>query len=47
MENVTLLAHMGGGTVETRAEFERICMDNITEMFFGKGVPITPVNKVR
>jgi hypothetical protein len=31
-------------TVETLKEFERLCLDNITEVFFGNGKPVTPVN---
>ena len=44
MDNVTLLTHMGGGTIETRAEFERLSLENVTQVFFGTGKPITPVN---
>ena len=35
---------MGGGTIETRAEFERLSLENITQLFFGNGKPISPVN---
>ena len=44
MDNVTLLTHMGGGTIETRAEFERLSLENITQVVFGTGKPLTPVN---
>jgi len=35
---------MGGGTVETLAEFERLSLENIAQVFFGNGKPLTPVN---
>ena len=36
---------MGGGTINTREEFEKLCMENIMEFVFGKGIPKTPVNR--
>ncbi|EGE04542.1 D-mandelate dehydrogenase [Trichophyton equinum CBS 127.97] len=41
---VTLMPHIGGATVDTQANFERIAMDNLESFFFGDGKPVTPVN---
>jgi len=43
MQNVTMLPHCAGGSVESTAGFERLCVENI-EAFFGSGVALTPVN---
>ncbi|RFU31070.1 hypothetical protein B7463_g5238, partial [Scytalidium lignicola] len=43
---VTLLPHIGGGTVETNKKFEEIALQNIEAYFLGDGKPLTPVNNV-
>ena len=43
MRNVSLTCHNGGGAVETRAEFERLVMENVDRGLTGRE-PLTPVN---
>lgn len=43
MENVTVLPHIGSGTIEARTEMSRMAARNITE-FFQKGTIPNPVN---
>ncbi|KIX09805.1 uncharacterized protein Z518_00886 [Rhinocladiella mackenziei CBS 650.93] len=43
---VTLLPHIGGGTLETSKKFEEIAMQNIEAYFLGDGKPLTPINDV-
>ncbi|KAL1959414.1 hypothetical protein VTO42DRAFT_2217 [Malbranchea cinnamomea] len=43
---ITLLPHIGGGTKDTKANFERIVLDNIEAFFLGDGMPLTPVNQI-
>ncbi|EFR01363.1 D-3-phosphoglycerate dehydrogenase 2 [Nannizzia gypsea CBS 118893] len=43
---VTLTPHIGGATIDTQANFEKIAMDNLEAFFFGDGKPVTPVNRV-
>ena len=43
MENVTLMPHCAGGSIESTGGFEKLCLDNI-EAFFSTGKPLTPVN---
>ncbi|KAF2461642.1 hypothetical protein BDY21DRAFT_383581 [Lineolata rhizophorae] len=44
---VTLLPHIGGGTVDTNGNFECIAMENIEAYSLGNGKPLTPVNEVK
>jgi lactate dehydrogenase-like 2-hydroxyacid dehydrogenase len=43
MENVTLLPHIGGATVETHEGFEKLCVANI-ENVLARKEPLTLVN---
>ncbi|KAJ9607115.1 hypothetical protein H2200_008187 [Cladophialophora chaetospira] len=43
MENVTMMPHCAGGSIESTTGFERLCMENI-ESFFSAGKALTPVN---
>ena len=43
MENVTMMPHCAGGSVESTAGFEKLCLDNL-ESYFKEGKVLTPVN---
>ncbi len=42
--NITLLPHVGGYAKDSFEEFERKCVKNLIEYFYGSGIPNTPVN---
>lgn len=41
---VTLLPHLGAVSQATWKNFERCCVGNLMEFFYGSGVPNTPIN---
>ncbi|EXJ63885.1 hypothetical protein A1O7_00220 [Cladophialophora yegresii CBS 114405] len=43
MDNVIIMPHCAGGSVESTTGFERLCMENV-ESFFSTGKAVTPVN---
>jgi len=46
MDNVLLTPHIGGGTVESREQARRLCVDNISAVLKGLA-PLTPVNNIK
>lgn len=43
MKNVTMMPHCAGGSVESTAGFERLCVENL-QAYFETGRALTPVN---